>query len=259
MNILILEDNPDECKEFITYIKDSSDFKLLSITDSDVDALRCVKTKKPEAIILDIELNSSTSGSINSLDFLINIKKLNLNYNPIILVITHVFSNRIYEIFHRNGADTILYKGHPSYSVHQVLNTLLSLRVDTPKSAVQSLKDVLQDEKVTVSESLDYELSAIGISSKLKGREYLHSAILHLVENRDNLASVKLTEFLVNKYHKSDKTINNGMRTAILSAWRNSSIEDLTTLYTDRVNPETGYPTVVQFIYYYYNKIIKTL
>lgn len=259
MDILILEDNVDECKDFITSLQNHNDFNLLTITDSDIEALECVKLHKPEGIVLDIELNNSTSGNLNSLDFLTNIKNLNLDYNPIIVVTTHVLSNRVYEIFRRNGIDTILYKNHPSYSVSQVLNTLLSLRIDIPKSNLVTLKDVLQDERNRISEYIDYELSMIGISPKLKGREYLYSAIFHLVENRDNINIVKLNEFLVNKYHKSDKTINNGMRTAILSAWRNSPIEDLTKYYTDKINPETGYPSVTQFIYHYYNKIKKKL
>ena len=49
------------------------------------------------------------------------------------------------------------------------------------------------------------------------------------------------------------------MQNAILYAWRISSIEDLTKYYTAKVNYETGVPTPNEFIYYYVNKIKKSL
>ena len=49
------------------------------------------------------------------------------------------------------------------------------------------------------------------------------------------------------------------MQNAILYAWRISAIEDLTTYYTEKINYETGIPTPTEFIYYYANKIKKTI
>lgn len=49
------------------------------------------------------------------------------------------------------------------------------------------------------------------------------------------------------------------MQNAILHAWRISSLEDLTALYTARINYETGVPTPTEFIYYYADKIKKML
>lgn len=40
---------------------------------------------------------------------------------------------------------------------------------------------------------------------------------------------------------------------------RISAIEDLTTYYTAKINYETGIPTPTEFIYYYANKIKKTI
>ena len=49
------------------------------------------------------------------------------------------------------------------------------------------------------------------------------------------------------------------MQNAILHAWRISSIEDLEENYKAKINYETGVPTPVEFIYYYVDKIKKTL
>ena len=49
------------------------------------------------------------------------------------------------------------------------------------------------------------------------------------------------------------------MQNAILHAWRISSLEDLTTYYTARINYETGVPTPTELIYYYADKIKREL
>ena len=85
MKILIIEDDIEDCNRFVNCIKDRKDIELVGITDSDTEGLKYVKLKHPEGIVLDLELNNSTSGNTDSLEFLLNLKKLNLNYVPIVL------------------------------------------------------------------------------------------------------------------------------------------------------------------------------
>ena len=56
MTILIIEDDAEECNRFKKCEKERDDIKIVAITDSDVEGLKYVKTKKPEGIILDLEL-----------------------------------------------------------------------------------------------------------------------------------------------------------------------------------------------------------
>ena len=94
MKILIIEDDIVDCNNFINCIKQRKDVELVAVTDSDVDGLKYVKTKQPEGIVLDLELNNSKSGNTDSFEFLANLKKLKLNYEPIVIVTTHVNSKR---------------------------------------------------------------------------------------------------------------------------------------------------------------------
>ena len=116
MKILIIEDDRNDCNNFINSVKNRDDVEIIGITDSDIEGLKYAKLKKPEGIILDLELNNSISGNTDSLEFLSELKKLNLDYEPIVIVTTHINSKRIYDIVHKNGADIILYKNHPRYS-----------------------------------------------------------------------------------------------------------------------------------------------
>lgn len=257
MKILIIEDDIQDCNCFVNCIKNRKNVELVALTDSDIEGLKYVKLKRPEGIVLDLELNNSITGNTDSLEFLSNLKKLNLNYQPIIIVTTHVNSKRTYEILHREGADLILYKDHPKYSCDYVLNKFLSLRKLETKQTVETLKEELEENRSKISDCIYHELDLIGVTAKLKGRQYIHDAILYLIQNENNNTNV--IQYLTKIYKRSGNTITNGIQNAIIHAWRVSSIEDLTTYYTARVNYETGIPTPMEFIYYYVDKIKKII
>ena len=125
MKILIIEDDLNDCNEFKRCVSNRNDIEIIAITDSDAMGLKLVKTQHPEGIVLDLELNNSSSGSTDSLQFLSCLKEL--DYEPIVIVTTHVNSKRTYEILHRNGVELILYKDHPKYSADHVLNSFINL------------------------------------------------------------------------------------------------------------------------------------
>lgn len=253
MKILLIEDDINDCNNFINCVKSRKDVELVAVTDSDVDGLRYVQTKGPEGIVLDLELNNSTTGNTDSLDFLSNLKRLKLNYEPIVIVTTHVNSKRTYEILHRSGVDLILYKDHPQYSCNLVLNHFINLRKIPIERSASSVEYILKENKDKISDCINHELGLIGITSNLKGRKYIHDAILYLIQNEDS--DVNVIKYLTSIHKKSATTVTNGIQNAIYHAWRTSPIEELTKYYTARVNYETGIPTTMEFLYYYRDKI----
>lgn len=253
MKILIIEDDIIDCNNFIDCIKSRKDVELVAVTDSDIDALRYVKTKQPEGIALDLELNNSQSGNTDSFEFLVNLKKLKLNNEPIIIVTTHVNSRRTYDMLHRMGVDLILYKDHHKYSCNHVLNQFINLRRKPVMATENSIEEIFEDNEKKISNLINHELEIIGVTSKLKGRAYIHDAILYLIENENSDLSV--IQYLTKVHKKSATTITNGIQNAIIHAWRISAVDDLLNNYTAIINHETGIPTPMEFIYYYRDKI----
>lgn len=253
MKILVIEDDISDCKDFINCIKKRKDIELVGITDSDIEALRMVKVKHPEGIVLDLELNNSLEGNIDSFEFLSKLKKTNLNFEPIIIVTTHVKSKRTYEILHREGVDLILYKEQPTYSCDLVLNRFISFRKNEPNKTIKELQEEKKEIEERISCYISKELELIGIPSKMVGWDYIHDGILQLI--KDEKSEENVFEFLKFKYKKSNKTITNGITNAITHAWKQSPIEDLLENYTARINPERGVPTPTELIYYYRDKV----
>lgn len=257
MKILIIEDDVEDCNAFKNSVANREDVEIIGITDSDAEALQYVKTKRPEGIVLDLELNNSTSGGIDSLEFLSSIKKLKLNYEPIVIVTTHVNSKRMYELLHRNGVEIILYKDHPKYSSDHVLNSFINLRKTTYKPKATSIQEIMNKDEEKVAKLINAELDLIGVNAKLKGKEYIFDGILYLIQNGNKENNV--IQYLSKKYKRSSTTITNGIQNAIVHAWRVTPIEDIEKYYTARVNYETGVPTTMEFLYYYVEKINKMI
>ena len=124
MPILLIEDDEYEINSFKEVIQARDDVKLVQNTNSSYVGLEYVKKYIPEGIILDLELHQ---GEGSGLDFLENIKRINLDFKPLIIVITNVFSEIIYNYIHALGVDFIFYKKQSDYNPEIIINSMVSL------------------------------------------------------------------------------------------------------------------------------------
>ena len=67
--------------------------------------------------------------------------------------------------------------------------------------------------------------------------------------------SAHLSRSLVKIYQKSEKSIERAMQNAIKRAWDTNDIDTLLRHYTAYIRPDKGFPTLMEFICYYANKI----
>lgn len=269
MTILLIEDNINDCNLFKNYVDSRNDVKFIGITDSDIEGFNYITKFSPDAIILDLELQKG-SGNETSINLIEKLYNMNLHPKPKIIVTTVISSNTVYDYLHDKGIDLIFYKKHKNYSVENVINTLLLLNDYSEKNIPQNINFEKNTENTNIINTtnspnieklINKELDLIGIGLHLQGRKYLFDAIYYIV-NQDILNSdskITVVQYLVSKYKRSNSTISRAMQNAILHAWRKSSIEDLETYYTAKINYETGIPTPTEFIYYYADKIKKLI
>lgn len=260
LNIILIEDDKAECARFEKYIKARDDVNLIATTDSDIEGLELINKHLPDAIILDIELHNGT-GNANSFDLIETLQKTKFSKRPKIVVNTVVSSNTVYDYLHDKGIDLIFYKKQQNYSIENVINTLVLLSgysEDTSLTGNIVVEDTKENEQ-KISNIINDELNLIGIGLHMQGRKYLHDAIYYLITNSNGGEKISAVQYLVSKYKRASSTISRDMQNAILHAWRVSSLEDLETYYTAKINYETGVPTPTEFIYYYCDKIKKIL
>lgn len=248
IKVLLVEDDNDECDIYKSISEKRNDINLVAVTNSSTKAIEHLKRYKPDAIIIDLELNK---GEGSGFEFIENMAKKMINKRTNIVVTTNVYSDSVYDFCHKNKIDFIFYKKQVNYSQEKVLDTLLLLSgYDNGRAVECEVDENVEEDRI--KEKINKELELIGISSHLQGKKYLCDAIYFVIKND---SKVSIIQHLVGKYKKSNSTISRAMQNAILHAWRISSLEDLTTYYTARINYETGVPTPTELIYYYADKV----
>lgn len=256
ISLLIVEDCKIDCNNFKNALANRKDIKLIGMTDSDIEALKVVRFKHPDAIILDIELHNSTTGNPDSFEFLTTLNSNEFETKPLIIVTTHLKSEKTYSLIHNLGADLIIYKDHSCYSSDYVLNKVLTYTKPKPESEVSTLEEDSLEKEAKLSKQIYHELDLVGISPKMVGRQYLHDAILYLLTTMDqDPQPIGAVPYLIQLHGKSSTAITNGIQNAIIRAWKITSIEELELHYTSKVSYETCLPTPMDFIYNYVDKL----
>ena len=253
LTVLLVEDEPLECQEMIRHIEASSDtLQLVGVTNNTMKALQYATDSLPEAIILDLELHK---GQGNGLSFLASLKELRLSVPIYVLVTTNNISAITHESARKLGADFIMVKSQEDYSAKEVVDFLSSL-----KNIIQSNRKTMaqldidessEQKRQRMQRRIAIELDKIGISPNAVGRKYLIDYI-SLIATEQN---ARIRSILSEKYAKTEASIERAMQNAIEKAWKTADINDLVTLYTARIRSNKGVPTVMEFIYYYAEKI----
>lgn len=261
MKLLLIEDDTIEYNKFRELAQRRNDIEFIGITNSAPEAIKYVKKYMPEGIILDLELHY---GEGDGFQFLQELRKLKMSFSPKVVVTTNVCSGSVYDYLHEQKVDFIFYKKQDKYSVEHVINTLLILRDykdGSIKNNVLNIPNKDNEEEVSkmISDKINIELDLIGVSTHLQGRKYLHDGILYLLMNANDTEKISIIQHLSSKYKKASSTISRAMQNAILHAWRISAPDDIEEYYTARINYETGNPTPMEFIYYYVDKIKKSI
>lgn len=259
MTVLLIEDDEFECQRFKTYVETIDNVKLVGITNSSDEGIELYKSFLPEAIVLDIELHKGQGSGIK---FIEKLKENMLAFRPIIVVTTNAVSSILYDKLHEDGADLIFYKKQVDYSPKLIVSSVLSLRktlhkFNTSDRNLEKVQESPIEYETKISNKINTELDLIGISSHLKGRKYIHDAIMYLI--KENNSDETVFNYLAKMHKKSASSISRVMQTAINYAWRNSAPEDLEMYYLAKVNYNTGVPSPTELVYYYKDKILKTI
>jgi chemotaxis response regulator CheB len=260
MPLLLIEDDVAECIKFKDCTNRRTDIHFVGMTGSSIEGLQLVKTRLPEGIILDLELNK---GKGSGLQFLADLKDVELALRPIIVVTTNSPAEVVHNHVHNNGAALVFWKKKSDYSPDLVLNELLILRksmYDMNGELPDDLRtlETPEERREKINKRIDTELSLVGISPKYKGRKHLHEAI-ELLINIDKGESESVINQVAIARKSSYSAIIRTMQTAINNAWESTAIEELNVHYTARIDIRTGVPSPTEFIHFYADKIRKAM
>lgn len=250
ISVLIIEDDVQASDELCRCITQYEDMKVAAVCNSSRDALEKARYHLPNVIILDLELHH---GEGNGLLFLDSLLANPLSVDPFILVTTNNMSTVTLDQAKALGADFTLTKYEQGYSAQYVIDNIRMLRnaifrKNTTKR-VSTVSPAMDEQLLKIC--IQRHLDIIGIKAKAKGYNYLTDAIYLVITKDDE----HLSRALSAKYKKTNASIERAMQNAIKQTWTSNDIQVLLDNYTAPIRPEKGYPTMMEFIYYYANKI----
>ena len=253
LTVLVVEDEPLECQELIKQIEATDgELQLVGVTNNTIKALHYVNDCLPDAVILDLELHK---GQGNGLAFLASLQDIRLEAPIYVLVTTNNISYITHESARKMGADFIMVKSQEGYSAKDAIDFLASLKnviqANRKTATGSSLTEPAEQRYSRILRRVAAELDRVGISPNAVGRKYLIDSILIITDKPDE----KIRSVLSTKYAKTEASIERAMQNAIEKAWKTSPIDDLANFYTARINSAKGSPTVMEFIYYYAERI----
>lgn len=251
LSILLVEDDPLECQEMVLNIETSNSFHLMGVTNNAEKAFEYVRDRSPDIIILDLELHN---GYGNGLSLLHDIREIRSRTPIYVLVTTNNISNITHDGAREMGADFIMTKSQKDYCAKNVIDFLDSLKkviLNNKKVLVQSTVVSKEETRKHLTIKIMKELDHIGIAPNAVGRKYLIDGIASIVggTRESLLTAIAMT------YSKSEASVERAMQNAIDRAWRTSHIDDLERYYTARIHSSRGVPTIMEFMFYYAEKI----
>jgi hypothetical protein len=153
------------------------------------------------------------------------------------------------------GADFIMLKSQEDYSAKSVIDFLVSLKniIHSTKKNISQIShaEPPAQKQQRIKNRIITELDRIGISPNVLGRTYLIDSIMFVISGQRE----KILAALAEQYDKTEASAERAMQNAINKAWKTSHIDDLEKYYTARIHSSKGVPTIMEFIYYYAEKV----
>ncbi len=254
LNVLIVEDDEDDCNALVTEVNANADkLCLVGVSKSSHDALAFIRNHSPHAVILDLELQE---GSGDGMDLLDKLRSTVLCHKPYVIVNTNNASKITRDTAKMMGADYTFAKWQKGYSPKMVINQLLLVMPvilgfgeEPPKPLTEAqLENKMRD-------FVQNEFNNLGVSTKNVGYTYLVDAVI-LAAKGENQNWGKI---IGDRVGKSENSVTHAMQYAINNTWKNGDINVLQRNYTAPLRKDKYVPTTNEFVFFYKQKLISYL
>lgn len=251
INVLIAEDNREFCSILNDFLSWQEDITVVGTCGDGLDALKLIKEKKPDLVILDVIMPH-----LDGLGVLEKLSILDLNQRPRILVLSAVGQDKITQRAISLGADYYIVKPFHMDMLLSRIRQLFDSNIpeDETKgvsSMVENKNDVFinKDSKDLENQITDV-IHKLGIPAHIKGYKFLREAIHVVVNDIDILSSVTkdLYPSIANKFNTTASSVEAAIRHAILISWSRGQTEAINKIFGVSRMESKSNPTNCEFI-----------
>lgn len=251
MKVLVADDNVEFCNVMRDYFMTQIDINVIGIAADGLEALKLIKEKRPDLVILDIIMPN--------LDGLGVLEKLSEDKNehmPRIIVLTAVGQDIVAQRAMALGADYYVVKPFDmevlTRRIRQMFdNTLYGGKERKAAMYLGSEAEQLEkNDPGSIEAEITRIINGIGIPANIKGYTYLRKAIAIAVDDPKLLSSMtkELYPAIADIYNTTGSRVERAIRHAIDIAWSRGQLEHMHDLFGYSAARENTKPTNGEFI-----------
>lgn len=254
LNVLIVEDDENDCKALVAEINANADkLCLAGVSKSSDDALAFIRNHNPHAVILDLEFQE---GRGDGMDLLDKLRSMLICPKPYIVVNTNSASKITRNSAKKMGADYEFAKWQKGYSPKMVINQLLFVMPEILGCEEEPLAPLTEGQlENKMRDFVQDQFNKLGVSTKKAGYGYLVDAVILAAKGENQNWGKTIGE----KNGKKEDSVTHAMQYAINSTWTTADISDLHKYYTAPLRKDKYVPTANEFVFFYKQKLISYL
>ncbi len=255
INVVAADDNEEILSLIDTVLAKENDLKLVGKASNGIDAIREIREKKPDVVILDVIMPK-----LDGLDVLEELNNdKSFDCKPYFIMLSAVGKDNITEKSFDLGAEYYMVK---PFDVNFFLKKIREYKKDNstakPAVQVQSTKFVKESSvnpAATISpQVLEIEITniihEIGVPAHIKGYQYIRDAILMCINDSEMINSITkiLYPEISKKYRTTPSRVERAIRHSIEVAWNRGNPEVIEEYFGYTVSDGKGKPTNSEFI-----------
>lgn len=254
IEVLLLEDNPNDCEALRAATKDFDNIVITAVTDSAIEARRLVLEHDFNAMIVDLELPDGDGAS-----FIYELPTLLPDKRPFVLVTTRTTSEYVLKSTRERGA-YIVQKFNKNYTPNYVLQIISRFapygdyQCDPVALPTLPILTPEEERKRAVLARMRKLIESFGGASSLDGYCLIVDTVIMFMESPNGKPSLSKQVYpvLESRYGKAPNNIEHVMRYFIETLWNSKPKE----LLREGVpcSKKTGKCTILQFCSYLANR-----
>ncbi len=245
INVAIADDNQRTVEMMTELLEQESDIEVIASADDGEEALRIIKEKQPDVVLLDIIMPK-----LDGIGVLERLQTEDLSKRPIIIMVSAMGQENVCEEAMELGASYFILK---PFDLRTIIKQIKQAKIkqQIPErsfvSVPEKIHGLTENQLEIIITNMIHE---IGVPAHIKGYQYLRDSIMMAVCDMDILNSItkQLYPSIAQKFDTTPSRVERAIRHAIEVAWGRGKMDTIDALFGYTIHAGKGKPTNSEFI-----------
>lgn len=245
INVAIADDNQRTVEMMTELLEQESDIEVIASADDGEEALRIIKEKQPDVVLLDIIMPK-----LDGIGVLERLQTEDLSKRPIIIMVSAMGQENVCEEAMELGASYFILK---PFDLRTIIKQIKQAKIkqQIPErpfvSVPEKIHGLTENQLEIIITNMIHE---IGVPAHIKGYQYIREGIIMAIEdiNMMNYITKLLYPTIAKKYKTTSSSVERAIRHAIEVAWSRGKVELLEEMFGYTISSGKGKPTNSEFI-----------